>query len=367
MRLYSKNTLGVALLAIVALTVGSLPSFGIPSSQQFQVSTNKNNVHPGDSVMITATVKHGTPNCVYSTLVSVTGPGGVSAAITVSVQAQGGGNGHTSVTFPSDFPGAANTNTPGTYSVSATFTCGYYSSGAASTSFTVASPGALHYQVMTNKKDINEGQSLKITATTIQAVPDCTYSVLLTVTGPGGSSATDTIALTTQEGGNGHASATFPDDFSGGSTNSPGSYTVTATFACGYATGADTTTFSVDAPPPAHYAVAAIKGNVRVGQSVTIVATAIQAVSSCPYSVLLTVTNPKGHSATDTVTLTTGRAGNGFASASFPADFTGGVNTDRPGTYTVTATFACGYATGSASTTFSVTIRSGDDSGDNAQ
>jgi hypothetical protein len=246
MKTVSKKSLGVVLLALVGLTISAIPSFGAPASQHFQVATVKSTIQSGQSVTVIPTIKRATPNCAYSVLLSVTGPGGVSAADTITVNTEAGGNGHGSATFPDDFTGTANTDAPGTYTVSATFTCGYYATGAASSTFTVNAPGPRHYQVVTDKKVLQSGHSLTVVAATILAVPDCAYSVLFDVSGPGGVSATSTVTLTTGDGGNGIASAQFPSDFSGtANTNAPGTYTVSATFTCGYATGADSTTFTV--------------------------------------------------------------------------------------------------------------------------
>jgi hypothetical protein len=130
--------LGVAILAITALAIVALPGFAAPASQHYQVATDHKSVMSGESLRVIATIKQATPSCAYSVLLTVTGPGGVSATDTITVNTQAGGNGHTAVTFPDDFSGTANTNSAGTYSVSATFTCGYYATGAASTTFTVS-------------------------------------------------------------------------------------------------------------------------------------------------------------------------------------------------------------------------------------
>ena len=113
---------------------------------------------------------------------------------------------------------------------------------------TFAAPASQHYQVTTDKKMVLSGLPLRVIATIKQATPDCAYTVDLRVTGPGGVSATDTVTVTTEAGGNGHAAAAFPGDFAGtASTSTAGTYTVTATFACGYSysTGQATATFTV--------------------------------------------------------------------------------------------------------------------------
>ena len=130
-------------LIVLAATVGMLalvaiPSFAAPASETYQVMTAPKQLHAGMPTQITATVKQATPGCAYAATISVTGPGGVSATDMVTVQAQAGGNGHTAVSFPSDFTGTANTNTVGTYTVSVSFQCNYlYVTNAASTTFVV--------------------------------------------------------------------------------------------------------------------------------------------------------------------------------------------------------------------------------------
>lgn len=136
MQASSKRSVAMALLATAALTIAAIPTFAAPASQHYQAATDKNAVNVGESLRVIATIKQASPGCAYTVLLSVTGPGGVSATDNIMVDTQAGGNGHTAASFPADFSGTANTNTPGTYSVSATFTCGY-STGAASTTFTV--------------------------------------------------------------------------------------------------------------------------------------------------------------------------------------------------------------------------------------
>lgn len=242
----SKKSVAVALLAIATLSIGILPGFAAPASEHYQVSTVTDTIQMGQSIVIMATIKQAAPNCDYSTLLSVTGPGGVSATDTITINTKAGGNGHGSAVFPDSFSGTANTNTAGTYTVVATFVCNYYSSGAATTTFDVAGPGPQHYMVATAGSNIRSGHSVRIIAATIHAVPSCAYSTTLSVTGPGGVSATDTVVINTKGGGNGLASAMFPNDFSGtANTNTPGTYTVTATFVCGYASGTATAIFNV--------------------------------------------------------------------------------------------------------------------------
>jgi hypothetical protein len=126
---FSRNgptkSLGIAALALAALTIVSLPTFAAPASQHYQVASDKDGVLAGGSVAVTSTIKQATPDCAYSVQLSVSGPGGVSATDSVTVTTQGGGDGNAAASFPSDFSGTANTNAPGTYTVSATFTCGY--------------------------------------------------------------------------------------------------------------------------------------------------------------------------------------------------------------------------------------------------
>ena len=109
-----------------------------------------------------------------------------------------------------------------------------------------AAPASQTYQVATAPQRLQSGQPLMITATLKQAIPGCAYAVTLTVTGPGGVSATDQITVKTQAGGNGHTAADFPADFTGtANTDALGTYTVTASFACNYVTGSSSTTFLV--------------------------------------------------------------------------------------------------------------------------
>ena len=131
------RSVAIALVSIVALTIAAVPIFAAPASQHYQVATNKNQVRPGETLTVTATIKQAAPGCAYSVLLTVSGPGGVSGTDSVTVGTEAGGNGHTAASLPADF-GGADTNALGTYTVSATFTCGY-ATGAASTTFTVAS------------------------------------------------------------------------------------------------------------------------------------------------------------------------------------------------------------------------------------
>jgi len=132
-------TRGIALALSVFATVSVflLPAFAAPASDHYQVTTDKKMVQSGADLRVIATVKQAAPNCAYTVHLTVTGPGGVNAADTVTVNTEAGGNGHTAARFPADFSGTANTNTLGTYTVTATFACGYYSIGASPASFTV--------------------------------------------------------------------------------------------------------------------------------------------------------------------------------------------------------------------------------------
>ncbi len=137
MKLVSGRNIALVLSALTIVSVFLIPAFAAPASQHFQVSTDKKMVQSGADLRIIATIKQANSNCAYTVQLTVTGPGGVSATDTVVVNTEAGGNGHTAAHFPSDFSGTANTNTLGTYTVSATFTCGYYSTGAAAATFTV--------------------------------------------------------------------------------------------------------------------------------------------------------------------------------------------------------------------------------------
>ena len=135
-----RSTKGIAaLLTVAALTsIVIVPTFAAPASQHFQVATDKKMVLMGLPLRVIATIKQATPDCAYTVNLQVTGPGGTSATDTVTVMTEAGGNGHTAAAFPSAFAGTANTNTPGTYTVTATFACGYsYSTGQATATFKV--------------------------------------------------------------------------------------------------------------------------------------------------------------------------------------------------------------------------------------
>ncbi len=110
---------------------------------------------------------------------------------------------------------------------------------------------------------------------------------------------------------------------------------------------------TIAAPASQTYQVAAAPNNVNSGLPVMITATVKQGIPNCAYAVTLSVTGP-GTSATDQITVNTMSGGNGHTSVSFPANFTGTGSTTAKGTYDVTASFACNYVTGSASTTFTV-------------
>ncbi len=131
------KTLAVALAAAALITIVAIPTFAAPASQTYQVSTAPQRLLSGMPTQITATLKQAQPGCAYAVTISVSGPGGVSATDTTIVNTQAGGNGHTAVSFPSDFTGTANTNTVGTYTVTASLSCNYVT-GTASTTFTVS-------------------------------------------------------------------------------------------------------------------------------------------------------------------------------------------------------------------------------------
>lgn len=140
MSMQLKSRKGAAALITIAaiISIVAIPTFAAPASQHFQVTTDKKTVLAGLPLNVIATVKQATPSCAYTVNLKVTGPGGVSATDTVTVTTESGGNGHTSAPFPAGFSGIANTNTAGTYTVTATFACGYSSStGQISSTFTV--------------------------------------------------------------------------------------------------------------------------------------------------------------------------------------------------------------------------------------
>jgi hypothetical protein len=131
-----KKVIAAVLVAATLMFLVSLPTFAAPASQTYQVATDKNQVLSGAPLQVIATLKQAQPNCAYATTLTVTGPGGVSATDSVTVNTEAGGNGHTAASFPADFTGTANTNTVGTYTVTASFTCNYVT-GTASTTFMV--------------------------------------------------------------------------------------------------------------------------------------------------------------------------------------------------------------------------------------
>jgi hypothetical protein len=133
------KVLATALLAVVMITAVSIPALAAPASQTFQVLTDKKIDQPGAPVLIIAFVKQDSPSCDYSVQLTVTAPDGTTSNAVVQLSTRGGGNGHAFALFPNGFSSGASTSTPGTYNVSATFTCGY-SGGAASTSFVVVNP-----------------------------------------------------------------------------------------------------------------------------------------------------------------------------------------------------------------------------------
>jgi hypothetical protein len=133
----TKQAVGLVFTLAVLLTVAALPGFAAPASQTYQVSTNKNIDQKGQPVLVTATVKLGVPTCTYSVTLTVSGPGGVLATDTTTLATLSGGSGHVSATFPTAFSGVANTNTPGTYTVTAAFLCGY-TVGTATNTFVVS-------------------------------------------------------------------------------------------------------------------------------------------------------------------------------------------------------------------------------------
>ncbi len=137
----NKKYLATGLLLAAIALVAIVPTFAAPASQHFQVASDKNMVLAGGSLRIIATIKQAEPNCTYTVQLTVTGPGGVNASASTTVLTESGGNGVASVAFPSGFSGSANTATSGTYTVTATFSCGY-STGSATNTFTVFNSSA---------------------------------------------------------------------------------------------------------------------------------------------------------------------------------------------------------------------------------
>ncbi len=111
-----------------------------------------------------------------------------------------------------------------------------------------AAPASQTYQVMTAPNRLHSGMPTLITATVKQGQPGCAYTATISVTGPGGVSATDVVTVQAQAGGNGHTAASFPSDFTGiANTNALGTYNVNVSFQCNYlyVTNAAATTFVV--------------------------------------------------------------------------------------------------------------------------
>ncbi len=138
MHLDKRKSIATGIFVATLLSLVVVPALAAPASQHYQVASDKNRVQVGGFLRIIATVKQAAPNCAYSVQLTVTGPGGVNANAVTTVNTEAGGNGHSSVPFPSGFSGTANLNTPGTYTVTATFTCGYsYSTAPATATFIV--------------------------------------------------------------------------------------------------------------------------------------------------------------------------------------------------------------------------------------
>ena len=116
-------------------------------------------------------------------------------------------------------------------------------SAAVSPSFVVAvSPNA-----------IKPGGTTTIQVRVANGVPNCVYTVRITVTGPSGSgvSGSKTVTFTTSRQGNGATTTPYPDSFAPtANTNTVGTYNVAAMFRCGtapYSTPAAMATFKVHA------------------------------------------------------------------------------------------------------------------------
>jgi hypothetical protein len=121
------------------------------------------------------------------------------------------------------------------------------------------------YSVSATPKVVHMGDSPTILSTVVGGTPNCDYLVGLTVTGPSGTSTSVTIHLYTLVSGKGNVSVSYPGFFPGGSTGTPGKYTLSATFTCGgyaygygYGTGSATGAFTVLPPPTATLKVVSV-------------------------------------------------------------------------------------------------------------
>jgi hypothetical protein len=137
MKMNAVSVAGLALTVAIVLSVFAFPvNAGDPA--RFTIRAHPENIDTKQETDLTARVGHGTADCSYSVRIVVKNPDGQFAHKTVTLRTGEGGNGQVTVDFPGSFSGpGANTNENGNYRVSATFRCGYYASGAATTEFDV--------------------------------------------------------------------------------------------------------------------------------------------------------------------------------------------------------------------------------------
>ncbi len=108
------------------------------------------------------------------------------------------------------------------------------------------------FVVAVSPNTIRQGETTTIQVRVANGVPNCVYTVRITVTDPNSISHIKTVTFTTSGRGNGATTTTYPDAFSNApDTNTRGTYQVAAMFRCGtqpYSTPAATATFKVKRP-----------------------------------------------------------------------------------------------------------------------
>ena len=233
------NTVGAYLVSASFSCGSSTGSAGTgftvnSSNAKYQVSTSggggdgdsDNGVNVGQAVQLTAQVQQGKSSCSYGVTITVTGPsanpGPWTATTTLTTNTNG--NGQAQVSFPSGFS-AGNTNSPGGYLVSASFSCGS-STGSAGTGFTVSAPS---FKASSNSDgNVSKSGTLSINARVSDGVASATYTVTITITGPSPSTTktySTTATITTDSGGDGSVTVS---GIPAGSTS--GTFTITAVF-----------------------------------------------------------------------------------------------------------------------------------------
>lgn len=118
------------------------------------------------------------------------------------------------------------------------------------------------YHVRAMPSSIKQGASVHLIASVNNFIPNTMISVTITVKEPNGAMGSKTVTLMTDKHGNGQVNVLYPDSFApSASTNSPGTYHVTATFAFVYSIHTATTTFRVRGPVTHHVFVTEFSGN----------------------------------------------------------------------------------------------------------